>query len=86
MSGGVGRRHGSDPTLLWLWCRPVATAPTQPLAWDPTYAASVALKEKESIEQARMRKELTEGCLWVANDHSSPPPDGSTLSVTDPLL
>ena len=21
MSCGVGRRRGSDPTLLWLWCR-----------------------------------------------------------------
>ena len=21
--------------LLWLWCRPEATAPIQPLAWEP---------------------------------------------------
>ena len=27
VSCGVGRRRGSDPALLWLWCRPVATAP-----------------------------------------------------------
>jgi len=26
VSCGVGCRHGSDPTLLWLWCRPVAIA------------------------------------------------------------
>ena len=26
MSYGVGRRHSSDPELLWLWCRLVATA------------------------------------------------------------
>ena len=26
VSCGVGRRHGLDPTLLWLWCRPAATA------------------------------------------------------------
>ena len=25
---GVGCRLGSDPELLWLWCKPVATAPT----------------------------------------------------------
>ena len=31
---GVGCRHGSDPTLLWLWCRPGATAPIWPLAWN----------------------------------------------------
>ena len=23
---GVGHRCGSDPVLLWLWCRPAATA------------------------------------------------------------
>ena len=27
MSCDVGYRCGSDPTLLWLWCRSVATAP-----------------------------------------------------------
>ena len=34
MSGCVGHRHGSDPALLWLWWRPAATAPIQPLAWE----------------------------------------------------
>ena len=24
-----------DPVLLWLWRRPAATAPIQPLAWEP---------------------------------------------------
>ena len=28
MSRGVGHRRSSDPMLLWLWCRPVAVAPT----------------------------------------------------------
>ena len=28
--------------LLWLWRRPVATAPIQPLAWVPPYAAGAA--------------------------------------------
>ena len=31
-----------DPVLLWLWCRLAATAPIQPLAWEPPYAAPVA--------------------------------------------
>ena len=35
MSCGVGRRRGSDPELLWLWRRLAATAPIQPLAWEP---------------------------------------------------
>ena len=42
MSCGVGCRLGSDPVLLWLWCRPAATAPIRPLAWEPPYAAGVA--------------------------------------------
>ena len=44
MSRGVGHRRGSDPKLLWLWRRPAATAPVQPLAWEPPYAVGVALK------------------------------------------
>ena len=35
---------GSDPALLWLWRRPVATALIGPLAWEPPHAAGVALK------------------------------------------
>ena len=31
-----------DRALLWLWCRPVAAAPIQPLAWEPPYAMRVA--------------------------------------------
>ena len=32
VSCGVGHRRGSDLVLLWLWCRPAAEAPIQPLA------------------------------------------------------
>ena len=47
LSCGVGRRHGLDPMLLWLWCRPAAAAPTGPLAsWEPLYAMGVALKRQ----------------------------------------
>ena len=45
VSCGVGRRRGSDPTLLWLWHRPVATAPIQPLTWEPPSAAGAALEK-----------------------------------------
>ena len=44
MSCGIGRRHGLDPTWLWLWCRSAAVAPIGPLAWEPPYAAGAALK------------------------------------------
>ena len=42
----------SDPTLLWLWCRPVATAPIRPLAWESPYAVGAAqemTKKKKKI-------------------------------------
>ena len=36
-----------DPVLLWLWRRLAAIAPTRPLAWEPPFAAGVALKSKK---------------------------------------
>ena len=47
-----GRRRGSDPALLWLWRRPVATTLIQPLAWEPPYAAGAAqeIAKKEIIK------------------------------------
>ena len=45
-----------DAALLWLWCRPEASAPIRPLAWEPPYAARAALetakKKKKRISQA----------------------------------
>ena len=32
--------------LLWLWCRLAAVAPIRPLAWEPSYAASVPPPKK----------------------------------------
>jgi len=48
MSCGVGRRRGSDPELLWLWCRWAAVAPIQHVAWELPYAEGMALKRKEN--------------------------------------
>ena len=42
VSCGVGCRRGSDSALLRLWCRLVALAPIQSLAWEPPYAAGAA--------------------------------------------
>ena len=33
--------------MLWLWYRPAAIAPIQPLTWELPYAAGVALKTKK---------------------------------------
>ena len=60
MSCGVGCRHGLGPALLWLWDRPAAVAPSQPLAWKLPDAAGAALKrqkrKKEGQERKRERK------------------------------
>ena len=50
MTCGIGYRHGSDPTLLWLWHKLVATASIIPLAWEPSYAVSAALEKKKRID------------------------------------
>ena len=47
VSCGVDLRHGLDPMLLWLWCRPAAVALIQPLVWQPPYATGVALQSKK---------------------------------------
>ena len=42
----TGHRQGSDPALLWLWCRPGAAVPIRTLAWELPYVASAVLKSK----------------------------------------
>ena len=57
MSCGVGRRHGLDPTLLWLWHRLAAPAPIRSLAWEPTYAVGAAKKKtKEKKKRQKIKK------------------------------
>ena len=51
MSCGIGRRRGLDPMLLWLWCRPEATALIRPLAWELPYAACAALKRQQQQQK-----------------------------------
>ena len=58
MSCGVGRRHGLDPSLLWLWRRPAATAPIHPLAWELPCAAGVA-QEMEKKKQNKTQQEIS---------------------------
>ena len=50
---GVGCRCSLDPTLLWLWCRLVATAPIRPLVWEPPYAAGAA---QEMLKRQKKKK------------------------------
>ena len=59
MSCDVGHRCGSNPALLWLWCKPAATALIGPLAGEPSYAAGVALKRREK------RKKIVSFESWM---------------------
>ena len=57
MCYGVGRRHGWDPELLWLWCRPAATALIRPLVWEPPHSVGVALKKIKTKRQKTKKKD-----------------------------
>ena len=56
MSYGVAHRGSSDPTFLWLWHRPAAAAPIQPLVWEPPCAAGVALKGPKKCKKKKFRE------------------------------
>ena len=69
MNYGVGRRPGSDLAWLWLWCRPAATAPIRPLAWEPPYAAGLALKRTKKKKKKTVIVAATQKCrqcnIWL---------------------
>ena len=61
VSCGVGCRGGLNPTLLWLWCRPAAIVPVQPLAWELPHAVGAALKsKKKKKKQQKTKKKKTQ--------------------------
>ena len=72
MSCGVGLRHSSDPSLLWLWRRPVATVPIRPLAWEPLYAAGAALGKAKRQKQTNKNnnKSVSQSEYFVADNRN----------------
>ena len=65
MSCGIGRRHGLDRWLLWLWCRLAAVAMIQPLAWEPPYAVGgspkkTKQKQNKTSDVTKKRNRLTD--------------------------
>ena len=46
-AAALDHRCGFDPALLWLWHRPAAVAPIQPLAWELPYATGAVPKRKK---------------------------------------
>ena len=57
MTCGVGHRRSSNLALLWLWCRPMATAPIGPLAWEAPYAVGVVLEKKKKDKKKKRERE-----------------------------
>ena len=48
-----------DLVWLWLGCRLAATAPIQPLAWEPPNAAGVALQKTKDIKKKKKNSRNT---------------------------
>ena len=65
VSCGVGHRCGLDLALLWFWCRPVATAPIVPLAWEPPHATGAVL---EKTERPKKKKKKANISTWRQED------------------
>ena len=57
-SSGVGHRCGLDASLLWLWCRPAATAPIRSVAWEPPYAEGAALEKNKRQKDKKKKKNV----------------------------
>ena len=56
MSCSVGRRHGSDTELLWLWCILAASALIRPLAWELHMLWVQPQREKKEREREREKE------------------------------
>ena len=51
VSCGLGHRRGSDPVLLWLWCRLETETQIKPLAWELPFALTLKKKKKKRGEE-----------------------------------
>ena len=67
MSCGVGLRRGSDLALLWLGCRPAATALIRPVAWEPPCAVGAALKRQKDTHTYTHTQEMARKVMNASN-------------------
>ena len=52
--------------LLWLWRRPAATAPIQPLAWEPPYATGSGPRKSKKDKKKKKKKKEEEEYIHMA--------------------
>ena len=45
---------------MWLWCRPAATTPIRPLAWEPPCVTGVALEKAQRPKKKKKKKKTLE--------------------------
>ena len=80
----VGHRRGLD--LALLWCRPAATAPIRPLAWELPHAKGAALRGKKDTaschEQVLKKTQPLLNFSFTISPHLHPPPQQSALKAT----
>ena len=82
MSCGVGRRRGLD--LAWLWRRPMATAPTGPLALEPPHARGAALKRPKKKKEKKEKRSATFAILKTTTE--LPKQQSNVSQIFLPLL
>ena len=68
MSCGVGHRGSSDPALLWLWSRPIATALIGPRARESPYAVGAALKKTKKKDKGNTFKKYVFQFLFSSTE------------------
>ena len=65
MSCAVDCRLGSDPALLWLWCRPAAIAPIRLLAWEPPYAVGSGPRKDKKTKRQQQQQQQKKGLKLI---------------------
>ena len=86
---GVGGRHGLDPTLLWLWCRPTARAQIRPLAWELLCATGEAVQSKkrqDPVSSHHLQTTLVTAMIKISQGAVQLPPQLYKNSVCRQVL